>query len=104
MVASDVYVTWTEVRPVVVSADETLVPPVVEVEAELGTSGLDGDELLSWTVVASDVFVTWAEVRPVVVAADEILLDTVDADEEVVACEVELVETKAVVAVALPVV
>ena len=47
MVASDVFVTWAEVRPVVVAADETLVPPVVEAEAELVTSGLDGDELFS---------------------------------------------------------
>ena len=47
VVASDVFVTWAEVRPVVVAADETLVPPVVEAEAELVTSGLDGDELFS---------------------------------------------------------
>ena len=104
MVASDVSVTWAEVRPVVAAADETLVPLVVDAEAEVGTSGLDGDELLSWTVEDSDVSVTWAEVHPVIAAADSTLLDAVDADEEVVTCEVELVETKPVVAVALPVV
>ena len=104
MVASDVSVTWAEVRPVIAAADEKLVPPVVEAEAELVTSGLDGDELFSWTVVATDVSVTWAEVRPVIAAADSTLVDAVDADEEVVTCEVELVETKPVVAVALPVV
>ena len=104
MVACDVFVTWAEVRPVVVAADETLVPPVVEAEAELVTSGLDGDELFSWTVEDSDVSVTWAEVRPVIAAADETPVDAVDSAEAVVTCEVELVETKPVVAVALPVV
>ena len=85
MVASDVSVTWAEVRPVVAAADEKLVSPVEEAEAELVTSGLDGDELLSWTVVASDVFVTWAEVRPVVVAADETLVPpVVEAEAELV--------------------
>ena len=55
-------------------------------------------------MVASDVSVTWAEVRPVIAAADSTLVDALVADEEVVTCDVELVETKAVVAVALPVV
>ena len=55
-------------------------------------------------MVATDVSVTWAEVRPVIAAADSTLVDAVDTDEEVVTCEVELVETKPVVAVALPVV
>ena len=55
-------------------------------------------------MVATDVSVTWAEVGPVIAAADSTLVDAVDADEEVVTCEVELVETKPVVAVALPVV
>ena len=85
MVASDVSVTWAEVRPVVAAKDVTPVPPVVEAEAELVTSGLDGDELLCRTVVASDVSVTWAEVRPVVAAADEKLKPpVVEAEAELV--------------------
>ena len=104
MVACDVFVTWAEVCPVIAAADEKLVPPVVEAKAELVTSGLDGDELPNWTVVASDVFVTWAEVRPVIGAVVETPVDAVDSAEAVVTCEVELVETKPVVAVALPVV
>ena len=55
-------------------------------------------------MVATDVSVTWAEVGPVIAATDSTLVDAVDKDEEVVTCEVELVETKPVVAVALPVV
>ena len=55
-------------------------------------------------MVATDVSVTWAEVGPVIAATDSPLVDAEDADEEVVTCEVELVETKPVVAVALPVV